>query len=101
MDVLTDLLQRSRARGAAFSTTTAHGGWGLRFPGSLALAVHALVEGEAYLWVDDPAQALHLLPGDVVLVREDTPHHLAARPAAPCTPLDEALEAGPGVSRQG
>jgi AraC-like DNA-binding protein len=84
-----------------FSRTTAYGAWGLRFSGSASLAVHTLVEGEAYLWLDDPERALHLLPGDVVLVREDAAHHLAHAPGAAATPHAEALEAGPGVSRQG
>ena len=99
MDVLTDLLQRSRARGAAFSQTTAHGDWGIRFPGGTALAVHALVHGEAYLWADDPHGALHLLGGDIVLVRESTPHHLAHRRDGDCAPMESLMRDGDGVSK--
>jgi AraC-like DNA-binding protein len=91
VDVLTDLLERSRARGAAFSSTTAHGRWGLTFPGSAPLSVHALVQGEAHLWSANGGQALHVFPGDVVLVREHTPHHLAWRAGGRCVPLAEAL----------
>src|SRR3954467_15000549 len=43
VDVLTDLLQRSRARGAAFSHSTAHGDWGVAFGQVPGLAVHAIV----------------------------------------------------------
>ena len=43
MDVLTDLLQRSRARGAAFAHTTVHGDWGVRFPAGPRVSVHAIV----------------------------------------------------------
>jgi AraC-like DNA-binding protein len=100
MDVLTDLLQRSRARGAAFSRTTAYGDWGLRFPGGAAVAVHAIVDGEVHLWVREPEQALRLLPGDVVLVREATAHHVAHVPGAPCVDLAEAITPGTGVSRR-
>jgi AraC-like DNA-binding protein len=100
MDVLTDLLQRSRARGAAFSRTTAHGPWGLRFPGGAALAVHAIVEGEVHLWLDDPQEAVRLLSGEIVLVREPAVQHLAFAPGAPCTPSAEALAARAGVSRR-
>jgi AraC-like DNA-binding protein len=100
MDVLTDLLQRSRARGAAFSSTTASGTWGLTFPGSAPLSVHALVEGEAHLWSTDPEDALHVFPGDVVLVREHTPHHLASRAGARCVPLAEAMATVTGVGRR-
>src|ERR1700751_3433906 len=70
MDVLTDLLQRSSARGAAFSRTTAHGDWGLRFGGGAALAVHVVAEGEVHLWTTRPEQAVRLLPGDIAPVRE-------------------------------
>jgi AraC-like DNA-binding protein len=100
VDVLTDLLERSRARGAAFSSTTAHGRWGLTFPGSAPLSVHALVQGEAHLWSANGGQALHVFPGDVVLVREHTPHHLAWRAGARCVPLAEAMATVSGVGRR-
>jgi AraC-like DNA-binding protein len=101
MDVLTDLLQRSRAHGAAFSRTTAHGAWGLRFPGGRALAVHAIVDGEVHLWVHQAEHSLRLLPGDLVLVRESTPHYLAHTPGAPCIELAQAMTPGTGVSKRG
>jgi AraC-like DNA-binding protein len=101
MDVLTDLLQRSRARGAAFSRTSAQGLWGLRFPGGAALAVHAIVDGEVHLWTDDPRQALRLLPGDLALVRGATQQHLAHAPGAACSSLAQAAGTGSsGVSRR-
>jgi AraC-like DNA-binding protein len=100
MDVLTDLLERSRARGAAFSSTTAHGAWGLTFPGSAPLSVHALVQGEAYLWSSDHDRALHVFPGDVVLIREHTPHHLASQAGSRCVPLAKAMATVSGVGRR-
>jgi AraC-like DNA-binding protein len=100
VDVLTDLLQRSRAQGAAFCRTTAYGQWGLRFPGRAALSVHAIIAGEAHLWAADPGRAARLAPGDVMLVREDTEHHVAHASGAPTEPLEGLLRAGPGVSRQ-
>ena len=105
MDVLTDLLERSRARGAAFSHTTARGEWGVCFPAATGLAVHALVAGEAHLWTggDDAGDqhALRLLPGDLVLVRGELEHRLARAPGAACVPLAELIAAGPvaGSSR--
>lgn len=99
VDVLTDLLQRSRARGAAFSRTTGHGEWGLRFPGgAVALAVHAVVEGEVHIWTADPAQSVRLLGGDLALVREPPAQHLAHAPGASCRPSAEVMTAGTGVS---
>jgi AraC-like DNA-binding protein len=100
VDVLTDLLQRSRAHGAAFCRTTAYGEWGLLFPGRAVLSVHAILEGEAHLWADDPETAVRLSPGDVMLVREDTAHQLAHTSGAPTEPLESVIAAGPGVSRQ-
>jgi AraC-like DNA-binding protein len=84
MDVLTDLLQRSRARGAVFAHTTVHGEWGVRFPAGPRLSVHAIVAGEPHLWADDPGEATRLAPGDIVLVRESQRHHMAHRPGAAC-----------------
>jgi AraC-like DNA-binding protein len=100
MDVLTDLLQRSSARGAAFSRSTAHGDWGLRFGGGAALAVHVVVEGEVHLWTTRPEQAVRLLPGDIALVREPEAQHLAYAPGASCRPAAEVMTPGTGVSRR-
>ncbi|HEY2317897.1 MAG TPA: AraC family transcriptional regulator [Solirubrobacteraceae bacterium] len=100
MDVLTDLLQRSGAHGAAFSRTTAHGEWGLRFPPGAALSVHAVVEGEVHLWTTDAARAARLLPGDIALVRKPPVQHLARMPGAPCRPSAEVMKEGVGVSRR-
>jgi AraC-like DNA-binding protein len=95
VDVLTDLLERSRARGAAFSHTTVHGDAGVHFPAAAGLAVHAVVGGEMHLWTDDAGGALRLLPGDIALVRGSVEHHLAHRPGVACTPLAEVLASGP------
>jgi AraC-like DNA-binding protein len=89
VDVLTDLLQRSRARGALFSHTSAHGTWGVRFEASARLSVHAIVAGEAHLWAQEPAQALRLTAGDVVLVRESIEHQIAHEPGAPVVGFGE------------
>jgi AraC-like DNA-binding protein len=83
MDVLTDVLHRSRARGALFSHTTAHGAWGVRFQPSQRLSVHAIVAGEAHLWAHEPEPALRLTAGDVALVRDSIEHRLAYEPGAP------------------
>jgi AraC-like DNA-binding protein len=89
MDVLTDLLQRSRARGAAFAHTTVHGDWGVRFPAGPRVSVHAIVAGEAHLWADAPHDATRLAPGDIVLVRESQHHQMAHLPGAACIPFGD------------
>jgi AraC-like DNA-binding protein len=89
VDVLTDLLGRSRARGAAFAHTTVQGDWGVEFTSGPRVSVHAIVAGGAYLWAGDPGAALRLTAGDVVLVRESTRHHMAHAPGAACVPFHE------------
>ncbi len=101
MDVLADLLDRSRARGAAFAHTTMRGGWGLEMPVGAQLIVHAMLEGEGLLLVEGEPP-VRLLPGDVVLVRGTLPHRLADAPDRRCTTLDELLRDGavPGSDRR-
>jgi hypothetical protein len=64
------------------------------------LSVHAILEGDAPLWAQDPEGAVRLSPGDVMLVREDTEHHVAHASGAPTQPLNSVITPGPGVSRQ-
>lgn len=99
MDVLTDLLQRSRARGAAFSHSTVRGEWGITYPPTAGIAVHGIVEGETHLWSDDPQHARRILPGDLVLVRGSVEHHMAHAPGAACRALmDVSAGGGPGAT---
>jgi AraC-like DNA-binding protein len=41
-----------------------------------------------------------VFPGDVVLIREHTPHHLASQPGGRCVPLAEAMATVSGVGRR-
>jgi AraC-like DNA-binding protein len=91
VDVLTDMLERSRAHGAAFSHSVVRGPFGLGFPGVPGLAVHAIVDGELHLRADDRGE--RLLGGDLVLVRGGLDHSLATAPGARCTPLADWLAA--------
>ena len=93
MDVLTDLLTRSRARGAAFARTHAHGDWGIAFAPVAGPTLHTVIEGQAAWWATNPDEALTLRPGDVVLVRQQTVQHLAHVAGASCVPI-ETLAAG-------
>lgn len=93
MDVLTDLLQRSRARGAAFSRSRLRGDWGVQFPVAGTLAIHAIVDGEMFAWTDDPSRSTRVLGGDVLLLRA-SPHHLASAPGRPTVPFASLHDAG-------
>src|SRR3984893_3921804 len=84
MDLLQDHLARARAsRGVCARTVTAPP-WGLRLPGTIQLALHAVVQGRAWLWLDDPQAVVELAPGELALVRGGPDHHIAHEPAAPC-----------------
>jgi AraC-like DNA-binding protein len=95
VDVLTDMLQRSRARGAAFSHSTARGEWGVRFPPATQLAIHGILSGEAYAWTDRPDGARRVLPGDVVLIRGPSQHHMGHEPGAGLVPFENHPTAAP------
>jgi AraC-like DNA-binding protein len=94
VDVLTDLLQRSRARGAAFSHSTATGEWGVRFPAGARLAIHGILGGEAYAWTD-AGGSRHVLPGDIVLVRGPVEQFMGHRPGADVVPFTGLPSSGP------
>lgn len=91
-----DLLERARARGAAFASTTVHGShWGLRFEPS-RLAVHVMLAGEAVLRTPD---GMHVLgAGDIAAVRTTGIHSLAGGPASDLIDLPRFIDS-PGVRR--
>ncbi|MGI5127991.1 AraC family transcriptional regulator [Pseudonocardia sp. CA-107938] len=95
MDVLTDLLQRSHARGAAFSHSTARGEWGVAFPRGAKLAIHGILGGEAFAWSDRPDQARRVIAGDLVLVRGPSLQHMAHAPGADLVPFGRLAAAAP------
>src|ERR1700728_1313747 len=80
---------RARATGAVFARTVVMPPWGLRLGGSIQLAVHAVTRGKAWLWLDDPADAVELRPGEISLVRGGSAHHIAHEPGACCLEPDE------------
>jgi AraC-like DNA-binding protein len=95
MDVLTDLLTRSRARGAAFARTRARGEWGMAFPAVPGPTLHTVLEGQVALWTGNPGDALALRPGDVVLVRQQTEQRLGHAHGASCVPIEELAAGSP------
>jgi AraC-like DNA-binding protein len=84
MDLLADHLARARASGGVFARTVAVPPWGLRLPGSIQLALHTVVQGRAWLWLDAPRTAVELAPGELALVRGGPDHHIAHEPGAAC-----------------
>jgi AraC-like DNA-binding protein len=49
-------------------------------PGSIQLSLHTVLRGHAWLWLDDPAGAERLLPGDLAIVVGGRDHHIADEP---------------------
>jgi AraC-like DNA-binding protein len=84
MDVLQEHLVRARASGGVFARSIAIAPWGLRLPGSIQLAVHAMIQGHSWLWVDGEHKAIELKPGDLALVRGGPDHFIAHDPGASC-----------------
>jgi AraC-like DNA-binding protein len=89
VDLLYDHLMRARATGAVFARTVVAPPWGLKLGGSIQLAVHAVTRGRAWLWFDDAAGAVELLPGDITLVRGGPAHYIAHEPGAECLEPDD------------
>ena len=75
---------RARASGGVFARSIAVAPWGLRLPGTIQLAVHAMIQGHSWLWVDDEYSPLELKPGDLALVRGGPDHFIAHQPGARC-----------------
>jgi AraC-like DNA-binding protein len=61
----------------------------LRLSGTIQLAIHAVVRGHAWLWLDDPQAAVKLTPGDAALVRGGLDHCVADSPTALCLSADD------------
>ncbi len=84
MDVLQEHLVRARASGGVFARSIAVAPWGLRLPGTIQLAVHAMIQGQGWLWTDGGDDPLELRPGDLALVRGGPDHFIAHEPGARC-----------------
>jgi AraC-like DNA-binding protein len=89
VDVLQEHLTRARASGGVFARSVALPPWGLCLSGTIQLAVHAVVRGHAWVWLDDPREAFQLTPGDVALVRGGLDHRVADSPTSLCLTADD------------
>jgi AraC-like DNA-binding protein len=89
MDLLNDHLIRARAAGAVFARTVAEPPWGLRLGGSIQLAMHTVVRGRGYLWLNTPGSVVELSPGTVALVRGGPDHYIGHEPGADCLEPEE------------
>ena len=63
------------------------------------LAIHAVVQGSLWLWVEDPDAAIELGPYDLALVRGGPDHYIAHEPGAKCTDPEEFRASHAGDER--
>jgi AraC-like DNA-binding protein len=89
MDLLQEHLIRARASGGVFARSAAIPPWGLRLGGTIQLAVHAVIQGRAWLWTEGGEDPLELTPGDLALVRGGPDHFIACEPGARCVSPEE------------
>lgn len=78
VDILQEHLSRARASGGVFARSAALPPWGIVMPGTIQLALHTVLRGSARLWLENPAESIELVPGDLVLVRGGPDHHIAS-----------------------
>lgn len=94
MDVLTDLLDGVRARGAVFSRTVMTSPWSLRFASGAPLTLATVLRGEAWL-VPAEGDAVRVRAGDIALVRGSEPYTVADAPdTRPRVLIDRAAYCG-------
>lgn len=79
VDVLDQLLEETRARGAVFRQALLDPPWGLRFESGAALTSVAMVRSDAWL-VPDGAPAVRIGAGDIAIVNGPGPFTLVDRP---------------------
>lgn len=82
MDVLTDLLDGVRARGALFSRTAMTSPWSLRFASGAPLTLATVLRGRAWL-VPAEGDAVRVRSGDIALIRGSAPYTVADDPDTP------------------
>jgi AraC-like DNA-binding protein len=91
MDALADVLELARVSGSVLAHVHAQGTWGLDLQPAPGAAFHAVTAGSVWLRVGD-ADAMQLMPGDLVLLPGGTPHQLLSSPTAPARVYDEQLK---------
>ena len=71
-----------------FARSAANPPWGLRLSG-IQLAVHAVIQGDVWLWTAGRETPIALRPGDLAFVRGGPDHFIAHEPGAACVSPDE------------
>ncbi|RNG34533.1 AraC family transcriptional regulator [Streptomyces botrytidirepellens] len=82
MDVLSELLDGVRARGALFRRTVMSGPWSLRFASGSPLTLATMLRGRAWI-VPADGEAVPVGTGDIAILRGRTPYTVAGDPTTP------------------
>jgi AraC-like DNA-binding protein len=93
MDVLSDVLERARARGAVFSVLRRVEPWGLLFGGSRVLTAHILLDGRAWL-EQEGEEPVELEQHAVVLMTSGSEYAVVSEPGARREAIHDARVAG-------
>ncbi|MFF3556512.1 AraC family transcriptional regulator [Streptomyces tsukubensis] len=100
-DVMAELLDGVRARGAVFRCACVDGPWSLRFAGGAPLTLVAMVRGTAWI-VPDAGEPVPLAAGDVAVVRGRAAYTVADDPGAgPRTLITGAAYCPPSAGGDG
>lgn len=90
MDVLTDVLETLRARGACYARLEAKSPFGVALPSSQNAAFHLVLEGGCVLQMEGQPD-IELSGGDLVAIPHGVAHTLVDHPSTPPQRLSELL----------
>lgn len=93
MDVLSDVLERARARGGVFSVLRRVEPWGLSFAGERELTAHILLDGRAWL-EQEGAAPVELERYAVLLMTAGAEYAIVSSPGAPRERIGDARATG-------
>lgn len=92
MDVLSDVLETLRIRGTLYFSTEFHQPWGIRVPAFRRVArFHLMVRGSVWVRIAGLADAVHLGPGDLILVPHGAEHLLGCTETSQCQGVDDVV----------
>ncbi|MDE2147550.1 MAG: AraC family transcriptional regulator [Burkholderiales bacterium] len=98
MDPLSEILRQSRPRSIAVGATDVGGDIAIRFPAHDGAYLYALETGDCWLQVEDEPAALHLGPGDCVVLPSGRAFVLASNLRLPTTDAAEVFQGRPNGS---
>lgn len=94
MDVLTDVLESVRVRGAVFGKMQLTAPWGFSADRGEGLGFTVVTRGSCWLEVEGHAP-LQLAGGDLVVLKKDRPHVIRDARSTPVLPVEELLSQCP------